>query len=53
MTVHEFGFFKFLVMTLVVLFGMMISIFVILMVFVLIQQMISFITTIYKEISYR
>lgn len=53
MTVHEFGFFKFIVMTVVIIFGMLICVFVIMMVFVLIQQLFTFIGTIYKEISYR
>ncbi|MEE1026947.1 MAG: YIP1 family protein, partial [Acutalibacteraceae bacterium] len=53
MTIHEFGFFKFIVMTVVIIFGMLICVFVIMMIFVLIQQLFTFIGTIYKEISYR
>ena len=53
MTVHEFGFFKFITMTIVIIFGMLICVFVIMMVFVLLQQLTSFIGTIYNEVSYR
>lgn len=53
MTVHEIGFFKFLVMTIVIIFGMLVCVFVIMMVFVLIQQLLTFVGTIYKEVSYR
>lgn len=53
MTVHEFGFFKFILMTLVILLAMIVCVFVIMMIFVLIQQLITFIGTIYKEVSYR
>jgi len=53
MTIHEFGFFKFLVMTLVIILGMLVCVFVIMMIFVLIQQLFTFIGTIYKEVSYR
>lgn len=53
MTIHEIGFFKFLVMTIVIIFGMLVCVFVIMMIYVLIQQLISFVGTIYKEVSYR
>lgn len=53
MTVHEYGFFKLLVMTIVVLLAMLVAIFVILMMYVLIQQLITFVITIYKEVNYR
>ena len=53
MTVHEFGFFKFIIMSIVILLGMLVCVFVIMMVFVLIQQLFTFIGTIYKEVSYR
>ena len=53
MTVHEFGFFKFIVMTIVIILGMLVCVFVIMMIFVLIQQLFTFIGTIYKEVSYR
>lgn len=53
MTVHEFGFFKLIIMTVVIIFGMLVCVFVIMMVFVLIQQLFTFIGTIYKEVSYR
>lgn len=53
MTVHEFGFFKFIVMAIVTVLAMLVVVFVILMVFVLVQQLTGFISTIYKEISYR
>ena len=53
MTVHEMGFFKFLVMTIVIILGMLVCVFVIMMVFVLIQQLMTFIETIYKEVTYR
>ena len=53
MTVHEFGFFKFITMTVVIVLGMLVCVFVIMMVFVLIQQLFTFAGTIYKEVSYR
>ena len=53
MTVHEIGFFKFLIMTVVIIFGMLVCVFVIMMVFVLVQQLFTFVGTIYKEVSYR
>ena len=53
MTVHEIGFFKFIVMSIVILLGMLVCVFVIMMVFVLIQQLITFVGTIYKEVNYR
>ncbi len=53
MTVHEYGFFKLLAMTVVVILAMLVAIFVILMMYVLIQQFIDFILTIYKEVTYR
>ena len=53
MTVHEFGFFKFIIMTLVIILGMLICVFVIMMVFVLIQQLFTFIGTLANEVTYR
>ena len=53
MTVHEFGFFKFIIMTLVIILGMLICVFVIMMVFVLIQQLFTFIGTLINEVTYR
>ena len=53
MTVHEFGFFKFIVMTLVIILGMLICVFVIMMVFVLIQQLFTFVGTLINEVTYR
>ncbi len=53
MTVHEYGFFKFLVMAIVVLLAMLVAVFVILMMYVLIQQLVTFVGTIYKEVTYR
>ena len=53
MTVHEFGFFKFITMTIVIVLGMLVCVFVIMMVFVLLQQLFTFAGTIYKEVSYR
>ena len=53
MTAHEFGFFKFIVMTLVTIFGMLVAVFVLSMLYVLVYQMINFIGTVYKEVSYR
>lgn len=53
MTVQEFGFFKFLLLTAATLLGMFICLFIAFMIFVLLQQMFSFIDTIYKEVSYR
>ncbi|MBE6760687.1 MAG: hypothetical protein E7551_00195 [Ruminococcaceae bacterium] len=53
MTVHEFGFFKFLIMSAVIILGMLVCVFVIMMVFVLLQQLFTFAGTIYKEVSYR
>lgn len=53
MTVHEYGFFKFLIMSVVVIFAMLVVVFVILMIFVLIQQATSFIRSLYNEIIFR
>ena len=53
MTVHEIGFFKFLTMTIVIILGMLLCVFVIMMVIVLLQQLFTFIGTIYKEVAYR
>jgi hypothetical protein len=53
MTVHEYGFFKFLVMTLIVIIAMLIVVFVGLMMFVLIQQLTNFIGTLRNELIYR
>lgn len=53
MTIHEYGFFKFLVMAIVVVLAMLVAVFVILMMYVLIQQLVTFIMTIYKEVTYR
>ena len=53
MTAHEFGFFKFIGMTLVTIFGMLVAIFVLSMLYVLVYQMINFIGIVYKEVSYR
>lgn len=53
MTVHEYGFFKFLVMAIIVVLAMLVAVFVILMMYVLIQQLVTFISTIYKEVTYR
>lgn len=53
MTVHEYGFFKFLVMTLIVVFAMLVVVFVLLMIFVLLQQLTGFVSTLYNEIIYR
>lgn len=53
MTVHEFGFFKFLIMTAVIILGMLICVFVIMMAFVLIQQLFTFMGTLANEVTYR
>ena len=53
MTVHEFGFFKFIVMAIVTVLAMLVVVFCALMVFVLVQQLTGFIDTLYKEVSYR
>lgn len=53
MTVHEYGFFKFLVMAIVVILAMLVAVFVILMMYVLIQQLVTFVVGIYKEVTYR
>ena len=53
MTVHEYGFFKFLVMAIVVILAMLVVVFVVLMIFVLIQQATSFIGSLYNELIYR
>ncbi len=52
MTVHEFGFFKFITMSIITIFGMLICVFVIAMVIILVQQFTSFIGTLINEISY-
>ena len=53
MTVHEFGFFKFIVMTIITVLAMLVVVFCVLMIFVLVQQLTGFIGTLYKEVSYR
>ncbi len=53
MTIHEFGFFKFIGIVILTLIGMLIVVFVAFMVVILIQQMFSFIGTIIQEIRYR
>ncbi len=53
MTVHEYGFFKFLIMSVVVVFAMLVIVFVMLMVFVLLQQAFGFVGTLINEVTYR
>lgn len=53
MTVHEFGFFKFIVMAIVTVLAMLVVVFCLLMVFVLIQQATGFIDTIFQEVNNR
>ena len=53
MTIHEFGLFKLVGITLITLFGMLVVIFIAFMVGILVAQMVTFIVTIIKELSYR
>lgn len=53
MTIHEFGLFKLVGITLITLFGMLVVIFIAFMVGILVAQMVTFIVTIVKELSYR
>ena len=53
MTVHEFGFGKFVGITIISVGAMLIVIFIIFMIGILAQQFGSFFTTIYNEVKYR
>ena len=52
-TVHEYGMSKFLLNTVVAIFFMILVVFIIFMVVILLQQLTSFIETIYMEVAYR
>lgn len=51
--VHEFGLFKLIFMVLISFLAMLVVIFVAFMVFILVNQMFSFIYTLYQELKYR
>lgn len=53
MTVHEFGFGKFVGITLISVVTMLVVIFIIFMIGILVQQFGSFFITVYKEVKYR
>ena len=53
MTVHEYGFSKFIGTTLLTIAGMFFIIFILFMLFILGQEFVNFVSTIFKEISYR
>ncbi len=53
MTVHEFGFVKFIGIMIITLIGMLIVVFVAFMVGILVSQLISFIETLVQEVKYR
>lgn len=53
MTVHEFGFGKFVGITLISVVAMLVVVFMLFMVSILVQQFGSFFVTIYKEVKYR
>ncbi len=53
MTVHEFGFGKFIGITIISVGAMLVVIFIIFMIGILAQQFGSFFTTIYNEVKYR
>lgn len=53
MTVHEFGFFKFLGISAITLIGMGLVIFIIFLIGILLQQLVVFITTLILEAAYR
>ncbi len=53
MIASDYSFFKFIGVTIVAVFGMCVVIFVVLMVLSLDQQLFSFVSGIYKEVSYR
>ena len=51
--VHDFGFFKFLGIAVITIIAMLISLFVIFMVGILIQQFWTFLVTLFQEVRYR
>lgn len=53
MTVHEFGFGKFLLITVVSVLAMLVVVFIIFMIGILVQQFGTFFVTIYNEVKYR
>lgn len=53
MTVHEFGFGKFIGITVISIIAMLVVVFIIFMIGILVQQFGSFFVTIYKEVKYR
>ncbi len=53
MTVHEFGFGKFVGITVISVIAMLVVVFIIFMIGILVQQFGSFFVTIYKEVKYR
>ncbi len=53
MTVHEFGFGKFVGITIISVIAMLVVVFIIFMVSILVQQFGSFFVTVYNEVKYR
>ncbi len=53
MTVHEFGFGKFIGVTLISVVAMLVVVFIIFMIGILVQQFGSFFVTVYNEVKYR
>jgi hypothetical protein len=53
MTVHEFGFGKFLGITAISVVAMLVVVFIVFMVSILVQQFGSFFVTVYNEVKYR
>lgn len=53
MTVHEFNFFQFIKTGVVTLLGMILSVFIIFMIVILLQQFWNFLYTVYMEVAYR
>lgn len=53
MTVHEFGFGKFVGITIISVIAMLVVVFMLFMVSILVQQFGSFFVTVYKEVKYR
>lgn len=53
MTVHEFGFGKFVGITIISVIAMLVVVFILFMIGILVQQFGTFFITIYKEVKYR
>ena len=53
MTVHEFGFGKFVGITAITVVAMLVVVFIMFMIGILVQQFGTFFVTIYNEVKYR